>query len=191
MSHAFSIIEEEQQGVLSQLQFQSDSYQRFCTPRMANRQIKFFYAQMHSKTLDNVLGKLQQILHASSRDCSKWISAFFAILGLAMALEDTQITIHNFYDSSMALAEPNGEEELRSKVEGERLCRDIDDRFTFITTLFRCKYNRTSNPLRDDTEDWETKLKDQCTSRFVRNVSYLVKEKCRRACAVPRFLRLI
>lgn len=179
MSHAFSIVEEEQQAVLSQLRYQSDSYQRFCTPRMTNRQIKHFYAEMHSDMLNRVLKQLQKILHESSRDCSKWISAFCAILGLAMALEDTQKTIHDFFDSGMALSECSKEEELDLKCQGEELCRAIDDRFMFIMTLFRLKYNRTSNPLRDDNEDWETKLKDQRTSRFVRNVSSLVKEKCK------------
>ncbi|EON64953.1 hypothetical protein W97_04188 [Coniosporium apollinis CBS 100218] len=177
MSHAFSIVEEEQQAVLSQLRYQSDSYQRFCTPRMTNRQIKHFYAEMHSIVLNRVLKQLQKILHESSRDCSKWISAFCAILGLAMALEDTQKTIHDFFDSGMASSECSKEEELDLKWQGEELCRAIDDRFMFIMTLFRLKYNRTSNPLRDDNEDWETKLKDQRTSRFVRNVSSLVKEK--------------
>lgn len=174
MGHTITIIEETKEHSLSGLRnYRPDSYvSNFCSPRMTNRQLKYFFCRLHQTIMQNVLNKLQQIFK-SSKGCDKWTSAFCAILGLAMAHEDNQKTIHLVMETKAASGEISQQE---GQITSDAACREIDNKFSFITAIFRWKYNRSCNPLRDSEHDWMSKLKDEHALQFVRNVSGLVKE---------------
>jgi len=68
-----------------------------------------------------------------------------------------------------------GAGEARRKA--EEACRAIDERFGFIVTLFRWKYNRTFNPLRNVQDVKTLGCLGEKARGFVRDVHALVTEK--------------
>jgi hypothetical protein len=63
-----------------------------------------------------------------------------------------------------------------AEAQSDATCEDIDGKFSFIMGIFRWKYNRGYNPLRDSEQDWMSKLKDPGAIQFARDVSILVRE---------------
>ena len=96
MSHTITIAEETKTETLSKMHSYTDPsayVQNYTSPRMTARQLKYFFARLQRSTLALVLNKLQQIFK-SSKGCDKWLAAFVAVVGMAMAHEDQQKTIH-------------------------------------------------------------------------------------------------
>jgi len=173
MGHTLTIQEETKEQSLRQLQsYIPGLYANFCSPRMTNRQLKYFFCRLHQTIMTNVLNKLQQIFK-SSKGCDKWTSAFCAVLGLAMAHEDNQKTIHLVTQTKAASHEMSVQD---AETQSDATCEDIDGKFSFIMGIFRWKYNRGYNPLRDSEQDWMSKLKDPGAIQFARDVSILVRE---------------
>ncbi|KAF2433321.1 hypothetical protein EJ08DRAFT_74714 [Tothia fuscella] len=148
-------------------------YSANCSSKMVNRQLKFLFSALFNQIMESVLKRLQQILRSSSGG-AKWTSAFCAILGLAMCFETIQKTVHGNQDIQ---AKKGLMTEWEAAQRAEESCRMIDQKFGFITNLFRWKYHRGFNPLRD----WEdgkvqSTLGDSGTD-FVRAVAGLVNEK--------------
>jgi len=125
--------------------------------------------------MHDVLKKLQQILR-SSKGCGKWLSAFVAILGLAMVHEETQKTAHIIADSNYAQGICT---ERQAEREAEKACQNIDDRFFFITNLFRWKYNRGFNPFNKTKPEKMTEVLGVKAMGFVSKIHHLVSEKCK------------
>lgn len=142
---------------------------------MANRQLKFLFYALHGRIMRDILTKLQQILR-SSKGCVKWLSAFVAILALAMVHEETQKTAHIVADSNYAQQMCTQREAER---EAEKACRDIDDRFLFLINLFRWKYNRGFNPFNRTKPEKMTEVVGDEAAGFVSKVRNLVSEKCK------------
>jgi hypothetical protein len=174
MGRTFTIAEDSREASLRQLRsYQPGVYaSKFCSPRMTNRQLKYFFCRLQQTIMQNVLNKLQQIFK-SSKGCDKWTAAFSTILGLAMAHEDSQQTIHNVMETKAASQEIMPQE---ARMKSEQSCQNIDERFKFVTAIFRWKYNRSYNPLKDSDVDWMSKLKDAGAIKFVRDVAGLVTE---------------
>ena len=173
MGHTLTIQEETKEQSLRQLRsYIPGVYANFCSPRMTNRQLKYFFCRLHQTIMTNVLNKLQQIFK-SSKGCDKWTSAFCAVLGLAMAHEDNQKTIHLVTQTKAASHEMSVQD---AEAQSNATCEDIDGKFSFIMGIFRWKYNRGYNPLRDSEQDWMSKLKDPGAIQFARDVSILVRE---------------
>jgi hypothetical protein len=173
MGHTLTIQEETKEQSLRQLRsYIPGVYASFCSPRMTNRQLKYFFCRLHQTIMTNVLNKLQQIFK-SSKGCDKWTSAFCAVLGLAMAHEDNQKTIHLVTQTKAASHEMSVQD---AEAQSDATCEDIDGKFSFIMGIFRWKYNRGYNPLRDSEQDWMSKLKDPGAIQFARDVSILVRE---------------
>jgi hypothetical protein len=181
MSHVLTIAEETKHNTLSKMRSYRGpaSYvQNFTSPRMANRQLKHYFCRIQRKTLEAVLNKLQQIFK-SSKGCDKWLAAFVAVIGLCMAQEDQQKTIHLVMETK---ARTEGLDIRDAQGQADIACRDIDFRMNFIFALFRWKYNRKCNPLRDADRAWDKEVGfgDETSVNFVRRVAQLVKEnsKC-------------
>ncbi|KAF2499762.1 hypothetical protein BU16DRAFT_282695 [Lophium mytilinum] len=174
MARTFTIAEDTREESLRKLRsYQPGIYaEEFCSPRMTNRQLKYFFCRLQQTIMQNVLNKLQQIFK-SSKGCDKWTAAFCAILGLAMAHEDNQQTIHLVMETRAASLEILPQE---AKAQSELACKDIDEQFAFVMAIFRWKYNRSYNPLKDSEIDWMSKLKDAGAIKFVRDVAGLVTE---------------
>ena len=130
--------------------------------------------------MSNVLNKLQQIFK-SSKGCDKWLAAFVAVVGMCMAHEDQQKTVHLVMETK---AVTEGWDRRDAQSRADIACREIDEKMRFITAVFRWKYNRKCNPLRDSGHDWlkEPGFGDEKHVEFVRDVAQLVKDnsKCPR-----------
>lgn len=94
MSHTLTMAKEAKGEVLSRMHSYSgpDSYD-FTSPHMANRQMKYFFSRLQRSIQTAVLNKLHRIF-ATSEGHEKWLVALIAVLGLCMAQEDQQKTIH-------------------------------------------------------------------------------------------------
>ena len=177
MSHTLTIAEETKTQTLSQMHSYTDPsiyVQNYTSPRMASRQLKYFFARLQRSALTSVLNKLQQIFK-SSKGCDKWLMAFVAVVGMAMAHEDQQKTIHQVM-ATRAVVE--GFDPRDAQAQADIANREVDQRMNFISSIFRWKYNRKCNPLRDCEQDWEkeTGFGDDTSVTFVRSVAQLVKE---------------
>jgi hypothetical protein len=140
MSHTLTIAEEGKHSTLQRMHSYGgmNSYvQNFTSPRMTNRQLKYFFSRIQRSIQTTVLNKLQQIFK-SSKGCDKWLAAFVAVLGMCMALEDQQKTIH-LVMSTKAATEKTDERDAQSQA--DIACREIDTRMHFIQQIFRWKYN--------------------------------------------------
>lgn len=146
----------------------------FTVPRMTARQIKYYVARIQRNILNTVLNKLQQIFK-SSKGCDKWMAAFIAVIGLGMAHEDQQKTLHVVMETKHTT---EGINRLDAQARANHACREIDSRMDFICQIFRWKYNRKWNPLRDSDHDWRGELGfgDKDSVEFIKAVSQLVKE---------------
>jgi len=177
MSHTLTIAEETKAATLSRMHSYSghNSYvENYTSPRMTNRQLKYFFSRLQRSIQTTVLNKLQQIFK-SSKGCDKWLAAFVAVLGMCMALEDQQKTIH-LVMSTKATTERLDLRDAQSQA--DIACREIDQRMHFVQQIFRWKYNRKHNPMRDADHDWEKEVGfgDASSVNFVRQVAQLVKE---------------
>jgi hypothetical protein len=146
----------------------------FTSPRMANRQLKYFFARLQRTIQNTVLNKLQQIFK-SSKGCDKWLAAFVAVLGMCMALEDQQKTIHLVMATRSTT---EGMDPRDAQGQADAACQEIDSRMLFVQQIFRWKYNRKHNPLVNAEHDWEKEagFGDASSVCFVRQVAQLVRE---------------
>lgn len=177
MSHTLTIAEETKISTLSRMHsYRSpDCYvENFTSPRMTNRQLKYFFSRLQRSIQNAVLNKLQQIFK-SSRGCEKWIAAFIAVVGMCMALEDEQAMIHQVM-TTKAITEGMDERDAQSLA--DMACREIDARMQFVQQIFQWKHNRKHNPLRDADRNWEEEkgFGNETSVNFVRQVSQLVKD---------------
>jgi hypothetical protein len=177
MSHTLTIAEESKHATLRRMHSYAgpSAYpDNFTSPRMTNRQLKYFFSRLQRSISATVLNKLQQIFK-SSKGCDKWLAAFIAVLGMCMALEDQQKTIH-LVMSTRATTE--GTDVRDAQGQADAACREIDSRVGFVMQIFRWKYNRKHNPLVNADHDWEKEVGfgDRASVEFVRQVATLVRE---------------
>jgi hypothetical protein len=142
----------------------------------AARQVKYFFARLQHDILVTVLNKLQQIFR-TSKGYNRWMAAFVAVLGLAMASEEEQKATHlvqtiRVHPETFSFGKDNARATNVA-------CQDIDARMEFIFQIFRWKYHRYRrwNPLKDSDRDGagEFIIGDE-NLQIIREVSQLVKE---------------
>ncbi|KAF2454937.1 hypothetical protein BDY21DRAFT_97217 [Lineolata rhizophorae] len=179
MGHSLTIVENSKEQSLSQMKsfWRNREYalgDRYCASRMASRQLKYLFYRLHEGYLVKVLSQLQQILKQSGGS-SKWTASFCAILGLAMAHEDTQQTIQLLMDAKVQSEEVT---EWDAQKTANKTCERIDDRFSFITKLFSAKYKSVVSPLNETGESRKAGLlRNEGEVAFVNDVKSLVSEK--------------
>lgn len=177
MSHTITIAEEGKHSTLQRMHSYAGLHayaDNFTSPRMTNRQLKYFFSRLQRSITNTVLNKLQQIFK-SSKGCDKWLAAFVAVLGMCMAVEDQQKTIHQVMSTK---ATTEGSDPRDAQGQAEIACREIDSKMLFIQQIFRWKYNRKHNPLVNADHDWEKEsgFGDASSVNFVRQVAQLVRE---------------
>jgi hypothetical protein len=150
------------------------TYGKATSSRMVNRQLKFLFCAIFNQIMEDILDHLQRILR-SSRGGSKWTSAFCTILGLAMCFEEVQRMVHGNQDIE---AMKGLMTEWEAAQRAEESCRLIDEKFKFIANLFRWKYHRGFNPLKDWEDSKVQNTLGVTGVDFVKSVSGLVQEKC-------------
>jgi hypothetical protein len=187
MSHTLTIAEETKGTILSRMHsYASPTHyvEGFTSPRMTNRQLKYFFSRLQRQIHTNVLNKLQQIFK-SSKGCDRWLAAFVAVLGMCMALEDQQQTVHLVMSTRAESDEPGSLGRARDmQDQADHACREIDARVHFVQQIFRWKYNRKHNPLLNPELDWEKEsgFGDKSSVDFVRKVAHLVRENSKSTC---------
>ncbi|KAI8935748.1 hypothetical protein NX059_007268 [Plenodomus lindquistii] len=177
MSHTLTIAEESKFGVLSRMHSYAGPHSysdKYTSPRMTNRQLKYFFCRLQRSIQAAVLNKLQQIFK-SSKGCDKWLAAFVAVLGMCMALEDQQKTVHQVMQTR---ATTDGLDPRDAQDQADIANREIDARMHFVQQIFRWKYNRKCNPISDPERAWEKEagFGDASSANFVRQVVQLVKD---------------
>lgn len=174
MSHTLTIAPETKYNTLSRMHSYNGQNESYTSPRMTNRQLKYFFSRVQRSIQNALLNKLQQIFK-SSKGCDKWLAAFITIVGMCMALEDQQKTIHLVQNTN---ATTEGVDVRDAQNHADHANRDIDAQMHFIQQIFRWKYNRKHNPLLNPDHDWEKEVGfgDASSVNFVRQVAQLVKE---------------
>ncbi|KAH8731520.1 hypothetical protein GQ44DRAFT_767385 [Phaeosphaeriaceae sp. PMI808] len=177
MSHTLTIAEEGKHSTLQRMHSYAGPHayaDNFTSPRMTNRQLKYFFSRLQRSITNSVLNLLQQIFK-SSKGCERWLAAFVAVLCTCMAVEDQQKTIHQVMSTK---ATTEGTDPRDAQGQADIACREIDSRMLFIQQIFRWKYNRKLNPLLNADQDWEKVVGfgDAGSVTFVRQVAQLVRE---------------
>lgn len=174
MSHTLTIAPETKYATLSRMHSFNGRNETYTSPRMTNRQLKYFFSRVQRSIQNALLNKLQQIFK-SSKGCEKWLAAFVTVVGMCMALEDQQKTIHLVQTTK---SNTEGLDERDAQNHADHANRDIDAQMHFIQQIFRWKYNRKHNPLLNPDHDWEKEagFGDESSVNFVRQVAQLVRE---------------
>jgi hypothetical protein len=114
---------------------------------------------------------VQQIF-ISSKGYEKWLIASIAMLGMCIALEDQQQTIH----SVMSIRAKTELRDARvAQEQASAACRDIDKWMLFVMQIFLWKYNHKHDPFQNATPDWkEAASRDEESVPFIEKVARLV-----------------
>lgn len=158
---------------LHSLHINPNTYADRPSPRMANRQLKYLFCTLQQQILDSILKKLQQVLR-SSKGPQKWTAAFISLLGLAMSFELVQRLVHTLMDAEATMGKYT---ERDADYIAEMACLAIDENFAFVRNLFRWKYHRGFNPLREVEQDNVKEVLGEKGVEFVRGIVALIMEK--------------
>ena len=131
------------------------------SPRLANRQLKFYFAVLRGNIYEKILKWQQQTLRTGGKKEDSWMTSFCAMLGFAMVLEEVQRTIQIQAD---AKAYKNEMPAHSAEAEASNACERIDERFDLLVGLFQCKYrdktwgdNGSFGPQTPQLRDWASK----------------------------------
>lgn len=91
-----------------------------------------------------------------------------------MCFEEVQRTAHANQDADALMGQMDEWDATQS---AEAACRCIDEKFQFMANLFRWKYHRGFNPLRDYEDPKVRETLSESSLLFVRSVAALVQEK--------------
>ncbi|KAK3710302.1 hypothetical protein LTR37_010368 [Vermiconidia calcicola] len=138
MGHTLTILEETLPSVLGSVRHSpAGPRQQHTSPRLANRQLKFYFAVFRTNIYEKILKWQQGTLRDSAPREQSWLASFCAMLGFAMMLEEVQRTLLIQADAKAAKGEMTF---TQANNEAENACERIDDRFKLLVGLFQCKY---------------------------------------------------
>jgi hypothetical protein len=166
--------QESKNDTLSRMQFPEEYDDKYTSPRLVNRQMKYFFSAMQHRIQKKLLCKLQEILN-SSEGCSQWLVAFVVVVGLGMAFEDQQKTIQIVHITN---CEENDIDPTVGQIEVDGACENIDKFYQLILFMFWRKYRRGVNPLRDSCCEWDKKagFDDASNRKVIQDIKELVTE---------------
>jgi hypothetical protein len=122
-------------------------------PRLANRQLKHLFLRLLRQALDRVLKTLDNSFRSSK---GTWSTAFFGMLGLALAFEDMENSVAIHLKTDVKLGD-------KSLADAEKhlsgISNAIDEKFTFFRKLFRSKHKYSP---------FDCKTPEQCEERRAR-----------------------
>lgn len=178
MGHTLTISEETVPTVIANVrhsQKPSNYNQEYTSPRLANRQLKFFFAVLRSGIYEKLLKWQQQTLHTAGRKDQTWLPAFCVTLGFAMVLEEVQHTLFVQADANVAR---NGGNREDAETIASNACERIDDRFKLLIGLFQCKYrdkkwgdNGSFGPGTPEVNDFDSQV-------FLAEMREMMIERC-------------
>lgn len=125
-------------GKLRHFDQEHDFYTR-TLPRLANRQLKHVFLRLLRAAMDRVLKTLDHSFRSSK---GTWTTAFYGMLGLAMALDDMEDSLAMFQRTEVKLGHASRAEAEADLNSSSSL---IDEKFSFFRKIFR--YKHRFNPL--------------------------------------------
>lgn len=176
MGHTLTIVEDVLPSVLAEVRFSERPTQHtpHTSPRLANRQLKFFFSILRTSIYRAILKWQHRVFHTSGPKESTWLASFCAILGFAMVLEEIQCTLQIQADTKIQRGEMAPHP---AYVEANSACGRIDERFQFLVGLFQCKY-RDKTWVEDGSFGPGTpKLGGVAENHFLKELRDLINEK--------------
>lgn len=176
MGHTLTIVEDTLPSILSNLKFsrRPPDLMKHTSPRLANRQLKFFFAMLRNNIYSDVLRRQQHTFHTSGKKESTWLTSFCAMLGFAMVLEEVQRTLQIQADAKIAKEEMSEEQ---ANTEANNACKRIDERFDLLVGLFQCKYRDKTWGEHGSFGPETPQLTGRAETRFLSSLRMLLEEK--------------
>lgn len=175
MGHTLTIVEETLPTVLDAVRYSPKGQKEpFISPRLANRQLKFYFSVLRTNIYEKILKWQQQTLHTSGRKEDTWLLSFCAMLGFAMVLEEVQRTILIQADAKAVKGEMTWDQ---ASTEARNACERIDERFKLLVGLFQCKYRDKKWDDRGSFGPQTPRFNDGVTNEFLANVRELLEDK--------------
>jgi hypothetical protein len=143
------------------------------SPRLANRQLKFFFHVLRNQSYKEVLKWQQATLQMSQNKDSTWLAAFCVMLVLAMVLEEVQRTIQIQADAKAQKLERSSNE---AQLEARNACERIDSRFALLIRLFQYKYRDNAWVPEGSFGPHTPLLRDPAGHEFCRDLRVLLVE---------------
>ena len=178
MSVTLTIPDDYLAGTISRLHQSNDISHYpgpYVSPRVANSQVKYFFAAIRSQICTHILKKRLHTLFRSynARKEVTWISSFVLMLVLGMVLEESQHMIHMQFKARVSRDQMT---KYEAEKEADIECRSIDDGYEFLCKLFHCKYRRRRKVLAR-MSDYQDTLEHQGPSAdFVKGLRDLCEE---------------
>lgn len=175
MGHTLTIPVDERDRIVSNLRQRAalNEYHKFTSPRIANMQLKYFFATIRNQMYEKTLQRLDQLLRASRPKGQTWMQSFCIMLGLAMVGEECQRLLHIQADARVRRQEENF---FTANETACCACTHIDERFNFLTDLYQCKYRKRGRG-EARFEDHLSDLNTSAEREFVDNMQNLVDQK--------------
>ncbi|KAI4841840.1 hypothetical protein E4T44_07655 [Aureobasidium sp. EXF-8845] len=113
------------------------SYSTWTSPFLANRQLKYYFAEMQTQQYNRTLNRLHQILRKAGDKNKLWMSSFVLMLGIASVLESCQHLLWIKADAKVSRGECSSQDAVW---DARTHCAEMDDGFEFLCKLYHCKY---------------------------------------------------
>jgi hypothetical protein len=143
------------------------------SPRIATRQLKFFFHVLRNQSYEEVLKWQQVTLQMSGNKDSTWLAAFCVMVVLAMVLEEVQRTIQIQADAKAQKLERYSKE---AEPEARNACERIDSRFALLIRLFQYKYRDNAWVPEGSFGSHTPLLQDPVGHKFCRDLRGLLVE---------------
>lgn len=176
MGHTLTITQETLPMVHSHLRsgYKPTNLATHTSPRLANRQLKFFFHVLRNQIYEDILKWQQATLHTSGGKNTTWLSTFVVMLAFAMVLEEAQRTMQIQADAKWRKRECSYDE---AQQEASNACERIDARFALLIGLFQCKY-RDKKWVRGGSFGPQTpRLRDPVEHNFCSQLRELLDER--------------
>ncbi|KAK3046092.1 hypothetical protein LTR09_012385 [Extremus antarcticus] len=176
MGHTLTITEDTLPMVLEHIKFRPGGIpQQHTSPRLANRQLKFYFAVMRMDIYRQILRWQEQTFQSNNKKENSWLPSFFSILGFAMVLEEIQRTIQIQADAKITKNKMSADQATK---EAANACERIDQRFTLLVNLFQFKYRDKIWGEHGSFGPGTPTFTDPAAREFLTNVRTLLVEKC-------------
>lgn len=190
MGHTLTLLEETHYSILTHLTtpHKPPNLPRHTSPRLANRQLKFFFSILRNDLYTKILKWQQQTLRTAGPKENTWLPIFCAMLAFGMVLEEVQRTLLIQAD---AKAQKREKSEVDAVAEARNACERIDERWGLLVGLFQCKYRNRAWGSRGTFGNQTPVLEGAAEREFCRELRGLVVEKCEYFCIAPCLVALL
>ncbi|KAL1304693.1 hypothetical protein AAFC00_003645 [Neodothiora populina] len=175
MDHTIDIDDAGRDQTLTRLSGHNDpaAYSQRVSPWMASMQLKYYFARIRHDHYNDILGRLQQILHNPVKMYPR-ICALILILALGLVLEECQQLLLFQAEGRLSRGEEKDEWVARNKARQQ--CAEIDGAFSHIKNIFHCRYATGRNTQQADIRTWLNSSKDPWEKGFLRSLIDLCDE---------------